>query len=81
MATLRTNAHKIASEIAARGFFSDRRMALNDKGQWGSLYELGTIYYKRYGKAELPDEMVLTRDLKTALEIYSEYESKRWLPR
>ncbi|MBR3721590.1 MAG: DUF3578 domain-containing protein, partial [Selenomonadaceae bacterium] len=74
---MREKAAQIAETIDSHGFQVGGAINLGDGlSELGELYQKGTIFYKEYQKATIPDEAELRSDLAKMMEIYREYANK-----
>lgn len=71
---MRRKAAEIVAKIDGRGFLTDEAVDLGSGlTELAELYQKGTIFYKKYSKDSIPDEMELQDDLARMMEIYREY--------
>lgn len=75
---MRDRAQEIASRIDSRGFETDFTIDLGEGlTELAEMYAKGTIFYKKYLKENIPDEVELENDLAKMMDIYREYANKQ----
>jgi 5-methylcytosine-specific restriction enzyme B len=75
---MRNIAQEIANRIDSRGFATDFTIDLGSElTELAEMYAKGTVFYKKYIKGNIPDEIELENDLAKMMDIYREYANKQ----